>query len=61
MVTTPKKFTTNEEKLRHLQQVLGDMLAEALKRGFFGTIGIEISIQDGTIQHLRRRLEQMEK
>ena len=51
----------NVKKVAQLEQVVADMLAEALRRGFFGTTAIEISIQDGTIQHIRRKVERIEK
>jgi hypothetical protein len=38
-----------------------EILAEALRRGFFGTAAVELSVQDGTIQHIRRRVERIEK
>ncbi len=37
------------------------MLAESLQRGFFGTAAVELSVQDGTIQHIRRRIERIER
>ena len=37
------------------------MLAATLKRGFFGTAAVEVCVQDGTIQHIRRKVEQIEK
>ena len=38
-----------------------ELLAEALRRGFFGTAAVELSVQDGTIQHIRRTVERIEK
>jgi len=32
-----------------------------LKRGFHGTAGLEMTVQDGTIQHIRRKVEQVER
>ena len=37
------------------------VLEQALQRGFHGQVAVEISVQDGTIQHIRRRLEQFER
>ena len=31
------------------------------RRGFFGTAAVELSVQDGTIQHIRRKVERVEK
>jgi hypothetical protein len=61
MITTPLQTTANAEKIRRLQKMIEELLGQSLRSGFFGTVSVEMSIQDGTIQHLRRRLEQMEK
>jgi len=53
--------TGNAKKVAQLQAALAEMLADSLRRGFFGTAAIELSIQDGTIQHIRRRLERIDK
>lgn len=52
---------TNGAKLRRMEEVLRELLDESLQRGFYGTAAIEISVQDGTIQHLRRRVERIER
>ena len=44
-----------------LRAALAEMLVEILRRGFHGTAGIELSVQDGTIQHIRRRIERVER
>lgn len=51
----------NDAKLQLLHRVVRDQLAAALVRGFHGTTTIEVSIQDGTIQHLRHRIERTER
>jgi hypothetical protein len=56
-VTTPG----NAKKVAQLQAIVAELLAEALRRGFFGTAAIELSVQDGTIQHIRRTVERIEK
>ena len=61
MITTPLQTKANAEKIRRLQKIIEELLGQSLRSGFFGTVSVEMSIQDGTIQHLRRRLEQMEK
>ncbi|HEY4759726.1 MAG TPA: hypothetical protein VIH42_04025 [Thermoguttaceae bacterium] len=58
---TTAATTTNEQKVAQLEKALAEMLAAALKRGFFGTAAVEVSVQDGTIQHIRRKVEQIEK
>jgi hypothetical protein len=51
----------NAKKVVQLQSVMAEVLAEALQRGFFGTAAVELSVQDGTIQHIRRKVERVEK
>jgi hypothetical protein len=58
---TQRQSPGNAKKLAQLQTTLAQVLVEALKRGFFGTASIEISVQDGTIQHIRRRVERVER
>ncbi len=58
---THAKTTGNARKVAQLETALAEILAEALKRGFFGTASVELSVQDGTIQHIRRRVERVER
>jgi len=58
---TPTKSPVNEKRLTQLQTAWAELLAEALRRGFFGTAAVELSVQDGTIQHIRRTVERIEK
>jgi hypothetical protein len=58
---TTTATTTNAMKVAQLEKALAEMLAAALKRGFFGTAAVEVCVQDGTIQHIRRKVEQIEK
>jgi len=60
-MVTHTKTPGNVRKVAQLEAALAEMLAEALKRGFFGTAAVELSIQDGTIQHIRRKVERIEK
>ena len=55
--TTP----TNQRKVTQLQEAVGELLAQVLKQGFFGSAGVELSIQDGTIQTIRRKMERIER
>lgn len=55
--TTP----TNQQKVAQLQEAVGELLAQVLQRGFFGSAGVELSIQDGTIQTIRRKMERIER
>ena len=60
MVATSQS-TTNQQKQEQLERLLRAMLAEALCRGFFGSIAVELCIQDGTIQNIRQRMERIER
>ncbi len=53
--------TGNAKKVAQLEKALAEMFAAALERGFFGAVAVEVSVQDGTIQHIRRKTEQIEK
>ena len=39
----------------------GGAAGRGARRGFFGTAAVELSVQDGTIQYIRRTVERMEK
>jgi hypothetical protein len=60
-MTTLLHTPANQHLLREAEQAWQRLLAEALRRGFHGTVALEAVVQDGTIQHLRRRVEQLEK
>lgn len=51
----------NSEKMDQIRSALAEMLAGVLKRGFHGTAALEMTVQDGTIQHIRRKIEQVER
>jgi hypothetical protein len=48
-------------KLQQAEAAFAQLLAEASRRGFYGTAGLTLSIQDGTIQHVRVAMERMIK
>ena len=51
----------NRTKLEQVEAALAELLAETLRRGFHGKAVLELVIQDGTIQHLRRAVERIER
>ena len=59
MTTTPTP--TNRAKVAFLEKTWQEMLLEALKHGFYGSVSVEIQVQDGTIQSIRKKIEQVEK
>ena len=54
LTTTP----ANQRKTAQLRAAISEVLAEVLRRGFHGSAGVELSVQDGTIQTIRRQVEQ---
>jgi hypothetical protein len=60
-MTTVRHTPVNETKVGQVEAALAQMLAESLRRGFHGKAAIELAIQDGTIQHIRRMVERIEK
>jgi len=57
----PLHSPVNNRMTQKLRQILETLLERSLQRGFFGTAAVEISVQDGTIQHIRYRFEQLER
>lgn len=51
----------NAKKVARLQAIVAEMLAEVLRREFYGKAAVELSIQDGTIQQIRCTVERIEK
>ena len=51
----------NAKKLRQIQQSLGEAMPQVLRPGFHGCVELEIHIQDGTIQHICRKVEKIER
>ena len=58
---TPATTPANREKVSQLREVLAEILAATLQRGFHGTAAVEVNIQDGTIQTIRHRVEQIRR
>ena len=64
MMTMPRTNAaneTNERRVNRLKASMQEMLVEALHRGFFGTVTLEVGVQDGTIQHVRSTMERIER
>ena len=58
---TVTKTPANQRKMAQLKAALGEILAEVLRRGFHGTAGVELTIQDGTIQSICRKVERIQR
>lgn len=52
---------TNRTRVAQAEAAWAEVLAEILRRGVHGTAAVEVCVQDGTIQHVRRRVERLEK
>jgi len=57
----PCESEANRMKVRQIEMALSELLAESLRRGFFGKAALELVIQDGTIQQFRRMTERVER
>jgi hypothetical protein len=51
--------TTKSNKVEQAEVAFAQLMADASRRGFYGTAGLTLSIQDGRIQHIRVALERM--
>ncbi len=61
LMTTDASTTSNSRKAAQVHAVLTEILREALRRGFFGTVAVELSVNDGTIQHIRSTVDRIER
>jgi hypothetical protein len=57
VVTSP----ANQQKLQLASRAWQELLRQGLQRGFYGSIALELVVQDGTLQHVRRRVERTER
>ncbi len=53
--------TTKTNKAQQAEEAFARLMADASRRGFYGTAGLTLSFQDGRIQHIRVALERMIK
>ncbi len=60
-MTTARATPCNREKVTQLEAAMAELLLDVLRQGFHGRACIELAIQDGVIQHIRRTLERLEK
>jgi len=60
-MTTHARTPANAKRVAQLEEVLAELLIETTQRGFHGTASVELNVQDGTIQYIRRRVERMIK
>jgi len=53
--------SVNQARLEQLKMSWTDLLTQAMRRGFYGNVSIELGVQDGTIQHIRQRVERIDR
>ena len=51
----------NARQIARLSELLGMMLDEVLRKGFHGTAQFAVTVQNGTIQNIRRTVERIDK
>ncbi len=61
MIDTRVQTTPQKNMIDRVEQALAQILADALRRGFYGEAGLTLSVQDGRIQHIRVAMEKMIK
>ncbi len=59
-MNTPRT-SKNDQRLGQLRAILDAGLDEALRRGFHGTLAVELNVEDGTIRETRLRTEWVAK
>ncbi|KKN09816.1 hypothetical protein LCGC14_1042890 [marine sediment metagenome] len=52
--------SANQQQMDKVVTVLGKIFDEVLQSGFHGSAAVKIEITDGTIQHIRRKVERIE-
>ena len=52
---------TNERMVVRLEQAVAALLGQVLQRGFHGTAGVEIAVQNGIIQHVRSKTDRLDR
>ncbi len=58
----PRETTAaNARRIRQLREAMEEILVAALKRNCFGSGVLEFTVQDGTIQEVRQRLERIDR
>ena len=59
MIETRAASTPNSNKVQQVEAALAKLIAEASRRGFYGNVAVNLSVQDGHIQHVRLTTERM--
>jgi hypothetical protein len=60
-MTHDEQTSENRAKAARAGRILSQLLVEAMRPGFHGSITLELVVQGGTIQHIRSRVERLER
>jgi len=60
-IMTTATSTPQTNKVQQAESAFVQLMADASRRGFYGTAGLTLAIQDGRIQHIRVTVERMIK
>ena len=61
VMTLTHATPSNERRIFQLKADLAEVLEVALRRGFYGKVGVDLKIQDGTIQQVRKKIHQVQR
>lgn len=61
MNTSTNATPGNRTKMSQVNLALAAILGQALTRGFYGKAALELTVQDGVIQNIRRVIEKIDK
>jgi hypothetical protein len=61
MINAATEVTAKANKIQQAEAAFAQVLADASRRGYYGTAGLTLSLQDGRIQHIRVTMERMIK
>lgn len=61
MIERTVRTTPQMNMIDRVEKALAQLLADASRRGFYGEAAITLSVQDGSIQHIRVAVERMIK
>ncbi len=56
-----KDTAANRTRRQRAVAAILEALDDAHQPGFYGTATVEVTLNDGTIQHIRRRLERLDR
>lgn len=58
---TREPHRTNDRQAAKIRTLVEELLATITRPGFYGEGGIVVTVQDGVLQHVRSKIEQLTK